>query len=320
MSTNPYESKNSEAGLSQAVENFRAFNRFYTPILGLLNQHYLKRGFSLAEARVLYEVAIAGMVQPSRIAKSLHMDLGQLSRITKKLIKQRLVSSSVDANDSRCRTLKLTSLGKKAFVELNSASEEHARNLLSRLSKVSQHQVHSCLATVCDLLKKEESVGDPYIIVRDFTTGDVGWTIWRHARIYEDEYGFNVDFEAYVAEEMGHFVRNFDFRYERMLVVESGDNVVGAAAVARLDEKIAQFRWFYLENHVRGQGLGRRLLKETLNFARRAGYKQVILWTVDVLQQAHKLYSGAGFNCIERLNRKTLWGQNLVEQKWQLDL
>ena len=70
----------------------RAFNRFYTRKLGVLDQQLLKSPFSLSEARVLYELAHRGSCAAKDIGIELGLDPGYLSRIIQKFDEDGLIT------------------------------------------------------------------------------------------------------------------------------------------------------------------------------------------------------------------------------------
>jgi GNAT superfamily N-acetyltransferase len=81
----------------------------------------------------------------------------------------------------------------------------------------------------------------------------------------------------------------------RFWVLEAGGRVIGTVAVDRRDRRTAELMKMYLDRRWRGQGLGRRLLRVALAFARRAGYRRVLLETNARLREARALYEKAGF-------------------------
>ena len=88
--------------------------------------------------------------------------------------------------------------------------------------------------------------------------------------------------------------------------------------VVRHDETTAKLRMLYVDARARGLGIGKRLVDETLRFARQAGYKRMILWTTSNLTTARKLYQGVGFELIEE--EVNSFGKELVSQTWARDL
>src|SRR3984957_12497141 len=111
-------------GVSGEIANFRHFNRVYTRYIGTLNEGLLNSDYSLAEARVLYELAHRNAPKASEIAEGLGMDPGYLSRLLGKFERDGLLQKKMSEQDGRYAELALTSRGKSAFKKLNALSEE----------------------------------------------------------------------------------------------------------------------------------------------------------------------------------------------------
>lgn len=135
----------------------------------------------------------------------------------------------------------------------------------------------------------------------DLRAGDLGWLIHRHGVLYSAEFGFDVGFEAYVAEPLGRFARARTDR-ERLWIADDDGRAVGWIAIVSTDDaETAQLRWFLVEPVYRGRGLGRRLVNEAVRFGREAGYRRLALWTVPELTTAARLYMSAGFVLAEEV-------------------
>src|ERR1700727_3759966 len=109
--------------VSSEVAKFRQFNRMYTQYIGTLNQGLLNSEYSLAEARVLYELADRTAPKASEIAEGLGVDPGYLSRLLGKFERDGLLEKKASEEDGRFAELALTSRGKSAFKKLNALSE-----------------------------------------------------------------------------------------------------------------------------------------------------------------------------------------------------
>ncbi|HEU4852425.1 MAG TPA: GNAT family N-acetyltransferase [Telluria sp.] len=157
------------------------------------------------------------------------------------------------------------------------------------------------------------------IILRDPRAGDMGWIVHRQAVLYAQEYGWNSEYEALVAEIVAKFVREFDPASERCWIAEQDGKVVGSVFVVRQDEATAKLRLLYVDPCARGLGLGRRLVDECLGFARGAGYRRMVLWTNSVLVDARRIYERAGFELVEE-NEHRSFGKDLIGQVWARDL
>src|SRR5271156_5005048 len=112
--------------VSGEIAKFRHFNRMYTRYIGTLNEGLLNSDYSLAEARVLYELANRAAPKASEIAEGLGMDPGYLSRLLGKFDRDGLLQKKTSEQDARFAELVLTTRGKTAFKKLNALSEEQA--------------------------------------------------------------------------------------------------------------------------------------------------------------------------------------------------
>lgn len=153
----------------------------------------------------------------------------------------------------------------------------------------------------------------------DLKPGDIGHIIYLHGIVYAQEYQWDHTFEGYVAEGLARFALSYNSARDRLWIAESDGRMVGCIAIAGLSETEAQLRWFLVLPSCRGQGLGRQLLHQALDFCRERGFESVCLWTVSELKAAARLYESAGF---EKTEEKTheIWGQLLIEEQYCLSL
>lgn len=159
----------------------------------------------------------------------------------------------------------------------------------------------------------------PVYLLRDPQPGDMGWVVHRQGVLYAQEYGWNTEFEALVAEIVACYVRKFDQACERCWIAEKDGKVVGSVFVVRHDQETAKLRLLYVEASARGLGIGHRLVDECLRFARLAGYKRMVLWTNSVLTDARRIYQRAGFQLIQEEPHHS-FGKDLIGQTWMRDL
>jgi len=144
----------------------------------------------------------------------------------------------------------------------------------------------------------------------------MGWVVARHGAIYAEEYGWGLRFEALVADIVAQFARSNDRRRERCFIAELAGEPVGSAFVMRSSHEVAKLRLLIVEPQARGLGIGRHLVEQSLEFARRAGYESMTLWTEKVLTSARKIYAQTGFKLVGSRRHRT-WGVNVIGETWQ---
>jgi DNA-binding MarR family transcriptional regulator/GNAT superfamily N-acetyltransferase len=296
---------------SDRIEAVRRFNRFYTRQIGVLHEHLLESEFSLTEARVLYELAHREGLTSSELCRELGLNAGYVSRVIARFEKNGLLVKARSAADARISELQLTDLGRATFAPLNDASRREVGAMLDRLAQPAQQQLVEAMAEIESLLGATERS----YLLRDPRPGDMGWIVSRQAVLYAQEYGWNAQFEALVAEIVAKFIREFDPRAERCWIAEKDGKPVGSVFVVRQDPETAKLRLLYVEASARGLGIGHRLVDECLRFARLAGYKKMMLWTNSVLVDARRIYEKAGFELVEEEPHHS-FGKDLVGQTW----
>jgi DNA-binding MarR family transcriptional regulator/GNAT superfamily N-acetyltransferase len=306
--------------LTDDVAVFRRFNRMYTRFIGSLNEGLLNSPYSLAEARVLYELATRDAPKAREIAEELGMDAGYLSRLLGKFERDGLLKRKASEQDGRYAELTLTARGRSAFKKLNALSEEQAQTVLEDLAPSARMQLIDCMRTMEGILTKTDRRRLPYVL-RPHRVGDMGWIVHREGVGYAEQYGWDETFEALVARIVDQFITNFDARRERCWIAEiDGRNVGHIFLVKHLEEAdTAKLRLLFVEPSARGMGLGDALVKECIRFARTAGYKRVVLWTQSILVGAHRIYERAGFRLVHEAPHHS-FGKDLVGQTWELGL
>jgi DNA-binding MarR family transcriptional regulator/predicted N-acetyltransferase YhbS len=302
----------------ERIEAVRHFSRFYTRKIGALREGLLDSAFSLAEARVIYELAHHETATATELARELGLDGGYLSRMLKSLEQRGHVERRPAENDARQMLLSLTEQGQAAFAELNARSQAQVGALLDRLSQIDQTCLVEAMATVERLLGEEPLRRAPYIL-RPHQPGDIGWVVARHGALYAREYGWDETFEALAAEIGAQFIRNFDPKRERCWIAEKDGENVGSVVLVRQSDEVAKLRMLLVEPKARGLGIGRRLIEECIRFARLKGYRKLTLWTNSVLVAAIHLYEQAGFRLVDEQHHHS-FGYDLVGENWELEL
>jgi DNA-binding MarR family transcriptional regulator/GNAT superfamily N-acetyltransferase len=301
------------------VEAVRQFNRFYTRQLGLLEKGYLRSDWTLTEARVLYELAHRRDLTAAEIAEALQLDVAYLSRILASFERTRLVNRTVSRADARQRKLALTVKGRAAFEPLDRSAARQVTAMLAPLPESARTKLVSAMRHVQALLERD-AAAEPAYTLRALQSGDVGWIVHRQGLLYAKEYGWDISYEALVAEILAEFVRDFDRSKSAAWIAEASGAIVGSVfLMPAAATGVAKLRLLYVEPAARGVGLGRRLVEECILGARARGYRTLTLWTNSVLVSARRIYAAVGFKlCKEECHHS--FGKDLVGQTWKLTL
>lgn len=300
------------------VDAVRRFNRFYTRQIGLLCKGYLESPFTLAEVRVLYELAHRDAPAAAEIGKVLGLDTGYLSRMLSSFRKRGLLTRHASEQDARQSHLSLTEKGRVAFGALEAKSEAAVSKMLEGLPPAEQSRLTGAMAAIESLLGEPAESKAPYLL-RTHQPGDMGWVIHRHGVLYAQEYGWDERFEALVAKIASEFIQKFDSKRERCWIAERDGAIVGSVFLARKTERVAKLRLLLVEPPARSLGIGARLVAECVRFARQAGYRKITLWTQSILDAARHIYRQAGFRMVKR-ERHRSFGAKLVGETWELTL
>jgi DNA-binding MarR family transcriptional regulator/N-acetylglutamate synthase-like GNAT family acetyltransferase len=298
------------------IAALRRFNRFYTRKLGVLEEHFLHSPFSLAEARVLYELAHGDRATAKEIGGVLGLDAGYLSRILDRFARARLISRVASPADGRQSLLALTQEGKAAFAPLDRRSRDEIEVMLRALGERDQKRLVQAAATIEALFAGKR---EPEISLRQAKASDFGWIVSRHGALYAEEYGWNESFEALVAEIVAAFIQEHDAKRERCWIAELNGERAGSVALVRESDKVAKLRILFVEPEARGHGVGGRLVEECVRFARAAAYRKITLWTQRILTAARAIYLRAGFKKVREAPHAS-FGKKLVGEYWELKL
>ena len=304
--------------MENAVATVRRFNRNYTRWTGLLDEHLLKSRFGLTEARILYELAARKLTTASDLIAGLGIDPGYLSRILKDFAQSDYITRERSPDDRRQFNIALSKKGEAAFRPLNQRSAQAVERMLGELSPDDRRRLTDAMAVI------EAVLGGPAdshesVVLRPPRMGDLGWIVHRQAVLYGEEYDWNEEFEALVAEITARFVRDFKPGREGCWIADKAGRILGSVFIVEADAETAKLRMLYVEPAARGMGVGARLVDESIAFARAAGYRRLTLWTNDNLSAARRLYEKAGFHLVSEEQHES-FGHKLTGQFWELSL
>ena len=302
----------------EEVAAVRAFNRFYTRKLGVLDQQLLKSPYSLSEARVLYELAHRQDLSAKEIGAELGLDAGYLSRIVQNFDEAGLITREPLPSDRRQYRLALTAKGRQAFAKLERSTNDDVAALLGRLSPGGKARLIEAMADIERLLGGGSAAARTATL-REPRPGDMGWVVQSHGALYAREYGFDSSFEGLVAEITAKLLSSFDASRERCWIAEIEGEQVGSIFLVRHTDDVAKLRLLLVDPAGRGQRLGHRLVDECIAFAKACGYRKITLWTQSILTAARKIYQEAGFKLVATEPHRS-FGQDLIGETWELEL
>jgi len=246
--------------MDQRVAAVRAFNRFYTKQIGVLNEKLVRSPFSLTEVRVLYELANRDGIAARELARELDLDAGYLSRMVKTFNAAGFLKKEVNDKDQREVALSLSASGRKAFAPLDATASAEVRKMLAKLAETEQRKLVAAMGTIREVLGDGEREAEAFVL-RPHRPGDMGWVVHRHGALYAQEYGWDERFEALVAEIAAEFVKNYDPKRERCWIAERKGEIVGSVFLVKKDDVTAKLRLLYVEpaaREVRGESGQRR--------------------------------------------------------------
>lgn len=343
---------------AEQIARVRAFNRDYTRRIGVLSEGLLDSPYSLTEVRVMYEIAHRRDITAAELADDLDLDRGYLSRLLKGFEAKKLLARTASPEDGRRQHLRLTPAGKRVFAPLERRSQEQVKGMLSALDEGRRRAVLQAMEVIQSALDGNRQVGSTEtdvpsgrsaagnsaedasrgaaragdrgvglspardatpLTLRTHRPGDMGWVVQRHGELYHQEYGWNEEFEALIAEIVAEFVRKLDPARERCWIAERAGCRLGCIFLVAKDATTAKLRLLLVEPQARGLGVGRMLVGECVRFARAAGYRKVLLWTQENLAAARHLYKKAGFERIAQEPHHS-FGHDLVGETWALEL
>jgi DNA-binding MarR family transcriptional regulator/GNAT superfamily N-acetyltransferase len=312
------------------VTEVRRFNRFYTRQMGLLNEHLPASQLSLAEARVIYELATGCELTSADLCRRLEMDKAHVSRILGRFRARRYIRARSKPDNAKHVLIGLTRPGRRTFTKLDAVTRAQIQHMLRGISATQRRRLVAAFGDVHDVLgtqlgarlgaRTAASPPRPRVRIRRVQPGDLGYIASRQAVLYHEEYGWDWTYEALVCEIFAKYVREFDRRRDDGWVAEANGRVIGSIFLVRSPERgTAKLRLLYVEPSGRGRGLGGKLVQRCIARAQQLGYRKLALWTNSVLVSARRIYEAAGFRMVHK-ERHTSFGKRLVSQTWELNL
>lgn len=293
---------------------FRKFNRFYTNVLGFLNEHIYDSPFSLTETRILFEIYNTPNCTAKALQDKLGLDRGYVSRIVKQFEKEDLIYKQRSKDDARHHYIFVTETGKTIYKKLEEKANEQVELMLKEINQKEQHRLAEAMAEIEEILSQSLSARTSEISIRDyFLSEDLQLLIEKQRQFYAEAHGWDDTFLAYLQE-------TFDAKIEKIWIAERGGKFAGSVGLVKHDEKTVQLRWFLVDADFRGRGLGTQLLDHLVAYCQDMKFDRIFLWTVSTMAEARPLYKKFGFRISEVKQEASLWGQQLTEERWDLEL
>jgi DNA-binding MarR family transcriptional regulator/GNAT superfamily N-acetyltransferase len=331
----------SAAPTATEVAQVRAFNRFYTSVIGVVHGMYLDTPYTLTEGRLLFEIARRDVAAVSWLRQVLDIDAGYLSRVLSRFEAEGLVTRHRSEADARRQDIKITAAGRSAVADLDARAARQVAELLAGVDVAGL--LGAMQVITCELGETVPARTGPggtgpggtgaggaavpaprIVVLRPPGLGDLGWVLQRHAAVYAAEFGWNADFEAVCTTILAEFVakRDSDSRRTAGWIAEVDGRPAGCVFCVpdvAGSGKTARLRLLLAEPWARGLGLGSRLVAQCLRFAREAGYGDVVLWTYDRLAAARRVYQAAGFTLVSE-HAEQAFGHQMMSQTWRCPL
>jgi len=302
--------------MEDAIATVRGFNRFYTRFIGALNARFLGSDLSLAETRLLFEIAQSGPLLASDLQSRLGMDAGFVSRVLARFETRGWIARTRGSGDARQRSIAITRAGAETFAEIDARQRAEVVKILDRLGPSDRADLCSALRLTETLLDGENKRG---FTLRTFRPGDMGMIAARQSILYREVYGWGPQIEVIEGQVTTDFLRDFKPGREQCWVAEVNGTMAGSVFLTDESDGLSRLRLLYVEPFARGLGIGNALVEACLGFAREVGYSAMTLWTHTVLESARRIYAAHGFQIVETHVHEE-FGAPIQSETWRLDL
>jgi len=271
----------------------RSFNRTVTARVGALQDEYLARGRPLGASRVLWEIG-EGTTDVRTLRARLDLDSGYLSRLLRSLERDGLVVVGPDRSDKRVRSVRLTGRGRAEHALLDRRSDELAESFLDPLSEAQRERLVDAMGVVERLL----TAGLVDVAVEDPRTADARFCLRSYYAELDARFDTGFDPERAISTTADELTEPAGL----LLVARLRGEPIGCGALKLQGDVPFYIKRMWVSPEARGLGLGRRLLAELEDQARRRGAEVVSLETNKTLTEAASLYRSAGYAEVEAFN------------------
>jgi len=277
-----------------AVKQVRRFNRTVTQQIGVLNDHFMSRDRPVGEARVLWEIGDGDGTTIRSLRNRLGLDAGYVSRLLRSLEEDGMVVVERHPEDGRVRIAFLTDRGLEERALLDRLSDDLAESFLSPLDESQQARLVEAMGVVERLL----TAGLVEFQVADPKSPDARYCLDAYCEELDDRFEAGFDPDRSISADAHELTKPEGL----LLLGRLHGEPVACGALKLHDHEPAELKRMWVDPSARGLGLGRRLLTELEEHARRHGVTTVRLETNRTLTEAIDLYRSAGYKEVEPFN------------------
>lgn len=303
------------------VEVLRSFNRMYMQKIGALNEGFYGSPYPITAIRVLYAISDDRCNTAAALCRELSLDGGYVSRILGIFERDGLILKEKSQKDGRQYEIILTAKGREVYESVNGRARNDMLRLILPLNAAQRRALVSATGCIRALLEGQvhKELAQGIVTLRAHRAGDMGLILHNHTVRFAEEYGWNDEFEALVAEKLAEFIRNFNPARDRCWVADLAGQLVGSLFLVYNTDDLGELRLLYVDQQSRGLGIGQSLLGEAIKFARRAGYNRLRMETESVFSHAAALFETMGLKIVTSTPH-VRFGKELVNQQWEMAL
>lgn len=304
-----------QSSMALAAERFCRFSRFFTQFVGALDPHFAGLDLTLAEARLLHEIASRDDPLATDLQVALKMDPGFVSRVLQRFETRGWIVRQRGSRDGRHRPISMSPEGNRVFQSLDERQQSLAEDILRRLSPPERRELVRSITLAQNILASREE--RERFSLRGFQAGDIGLIASRQSLLYRESLGWGKGIEVHIGEMTVRFLRSFNPEREQCWVAEIDEIMAGSVMLSDEGNGLCRLRLLYTEPFARGLGIGETLVQTAIDFAQAAGYQEMMLWTHTILENSRKLFARHGFVITESAMHDT-FGTPLMGETWRL--
>lgn len=304
------------------IDEIRSSSRIMVRELGFMSSTLAATDYSPSAVHSLLELENRGSLTAVQLGQLLGLEKSSVSRMLLKLIKAGEIKEEQDKNDARIKVIKLTPKGVDTVRKINNYGEIRVIQAIEKLNSSDQLIIAQGLTTYAESLvncrdNKDLIDNNTIEIVSGYRAGMIGRIAEMHGTYYYENYNFGPFFEGKVATNLAEFSNRLYKDSNNIWLAIKNNKIVGSVAIdgEDLGNNEAHLRWFILSDDCRGQGIGKKLLKEAINFCDQKQFSAVQLWTFSGLSAARKLYENFGFKLANEWEGDQ-WGNTMLEQQF----